>query len=501
LVNFRFFKVLTFMVFAYSCSSFEGGSDQKAKETKTKAPASIVESAKTDFEKSIHQSDGDTRIDGSSTEITRKNQSSKIYFLYGAEHLGLKNYYFDIPVVYNAATKKWITYFLGRGKEFFIRYSERAGRYAPMLGKILEDHGVPRDMIFLAMAESGFVTHAKSHASAVGPWQFIAGTGKRYGLKINWYVDERRDPIKSTIAASKYLKKLYNDFGSWELAHAGYNAGEGKVSRAIKRYKTENFWKIRKGRYFRSETKNYVPKIMALAIIGKNLESFGFKGIEFKDPLDFDEYNVGANTDLMAFAEATGIDFEKIQELNPEIMRWLTPATVESYPLRLPVGSASKVKGCCEKMTFKASEYALYKMKSRSSLKAVARKFKLPITILTELNPIRADRRLKPGTMVTLPFRKGQKFRSKMYADLYEKRRRRRRRRRRGVGYYDRIRIAKHKGKLISNPYQYYVVRKGDTLWDVSRKTGVALNTIIRSNLRLLNGGRMIRAGDRLAIK
>ena len=211
------------------------------------------------------------KIVGSSS-ITNKNAHKRgTFFLYGAEHLELENNYFDFPVKYNKEVKRWIHYFTGKGRGHFLRYAERAGRYAPVMAKILEDAGLPKDLIFLAMAESGFRNTARSWAAAVGPWQFMPYTGRKFGLKINWYLDERRDPIKASIAASKYLSRLYDIFGNWELAAAGYNAGEGKMMRAIKRYKTENFWEIIKGRYLKPETKNYVPKIMALAIIGKIL--------------------------------------------------------------------------------------------------------------------------------------------------------------------------------------------------------------------------------------
>ena len=213
---------------------------------------------------------------GSSSIKYKEANKRHVYFLYGAEHLNLKNYYFDIPVVFNKKVQNWIEYFLVRGRDHFIRYTQRAGRYAPVLGKILEDNGLPRDLIFLAMAESGFHNNAKSWAKAVGPWQFMPFTGRKYGLEVNWYLDERRDPLKSTLAAAQYLDDLYELFGSWELATAAYNAGEGKIGRAIRRYRTRNFWQLLKGRYLRRETKNYVPKIMALAIIGKNLKSFGF---------------------------------------------------------------------------------------------------------------------------------------------------------------------------------------------------------------------------------
>ncbi len=140
----------------------------------------------------------------------------------------------------------------------------------------MADNGLPRDLIYLAMAESGFQNHARSWAKAVGPWQFMPYTGRKFGLNIDWYVDERRDPLKASIAAANYLKTLHNLFGSWELAAAGYNAGEGKIARAIRMYHSKDFWRLTQGRYLRPETKNYVPKIMALAIIGKNLDVFGF---------------------------------------------------------------------------------------------------------------------------------------------------------------------------------------------------------------------------------
>jgi len=229
----------------------------------------------------IQTNKGVSEIIGSSDIDANGKSKQKSYYLFGAEHLNLDNYYFDIPVVYNGQVKKWLNYFLNRGRGFFERYSQRAGRYAPLLSEILAEYGLPRDLIFLAMAESGFQNNAKSWAKAVGPWQFMPYTGKRFGLHIDWYTDERRDPIKATIAAAKYLKRLYQDFESWELAAAAYNAGEGKISRAISRYKTENFWRLTRGRYLKRETKNYVPKIMALAIIGKNLRFFGFGDIDF----------------------------------------------------------------------------------------------------------------------------------------------------------------------------------------------------------------------------
>ena len=443
------------------------------------------------------------RIVGSANIEKPLTHHQKTYFLYGAEHLGLDTYYFDIPIVYNLKVKKWINYFLNRGWEFFERYGGRAGRYAPLMGKILEEHQLPRDLIFLAMAESGFQNNAKSWASAVGPWQFIYGTALRYGLNINWYKDERRDPIKSTIAAAKYLKKLYGDFASWELAAAAYNAGEGKVSRAINRYRTENFWDISRGRHLRRETKNYVPKIMALAIIGKNLKAFGIEDMDFHEPLDFEEIKLEGMTDLYQVASNINLEFRELQRLNPELLRWFTPPG-EIYHLRVPVGYSSRWKKCCgeNKEHLLATDFMEYKVKGRrTALVHVARKFRIKkrhLYVLQELNPsLPKDRSLKQGQVVLLPFKKGQNLRSNMYADLYERPRRSVRRRRR---YGRRIRLAMRRGQKIANPKEYYTVKKGDSLWTVAQKYRLSLDTLIVSNLKIVKR-RRIRAGDRLIVR
>ncbi len=439
-----------------------------------------------------------SRILGSANIEDPRQHARKTYYLYGAEHLKLENYYFDFPVVYNKAVQKWIHYFLNRGRGFFERYSARAGRYAPLMGKILEEEGLPRDLIFLAMAESGFQNKAKSWAKAVGPWQFMPYTGKRYGLEVNWYIDERRDPIKATVAASKYLKKLYNDFGAWELAAAAYNAGEGKMSRAIRRYGTENFWRLRRGRYLKSETKNYVPKIMALAIIGKNLKTFGFDDIEFHDPLDFEEIVVPGNTDLIELSKDLGIRFEDLHYINPEIMRWYIPSHIKEYRLRIPVGK-KELWSSLDPMLYQAEFFQTYKIRGRHSrLSDVAKKFKVKKYVMRDLNPdYSSDKIMARGAMVKLPFRVGQDGKEPMYADLYEKPRKSVLRKRR---YNYRIRLAKKRGTRITNPKEYYIVKRGDSLWSVARKTGTSLDTLIVSNLNLIQK-RRIREGDKLVVR
>lgn len=463
--------------------------EQQVKEGTTRIQTHLIDEKVPFCENCIIGSIGDEEL---------KNSSKKIYFLYGAEHLNLTNYYFDIPVVYNRATRKWINYFTGRGRKHFQRYAERAGRYAPVLSKILNDEGLPRDLIYLSMAESGFQNAARSWAKAVGPWQFMPFTGKKFGLEVGFYLDERRDPLKATVAASKYLRYLNNMFGSWELAMAGYNAGEGKIGRAIRRYKTRSFWEIRRWRYLKAETKNYVPKIMALAIIGKNLTHFGFDEVEFESPLDFEEIAVPANSDLYRVGEAIGIDFEVVKSYNPELLRWQTPPHGKGYTLRVPVGKKAVWKNRADSTNVAAVDYKTYNLRGHASLYNVGRKFKVPLKVLSKLNNLPGRKRLYPKTTVLLPFRSNHNQRKvRLYADLYEKPRRSVRRRR---TYQRWIKRGKRAGKKISNPSQFYTVKKGDTLWHIARKTGVNINTIIRSNYKLVKR-RMILPGDKLAIR
>lgn len=414
-----------------------------------------------------------------------------------AQELGLVNTKFDFPVTWNKQTAMWVKFFTGRGRKHFVNYTQRAGRYAPVLSKIMADNGLPRDLIYLAMAESGFQNHARSWAKAVGPWQFMPATGKKFGLNIDWYVDERRDPLKATIAAANYLKTLHGLFGSWELAAAGYNAGEGKIARAIRMYHTKDFWNLTKGRYLRPETKNYVPKIMALAIIGKNLDVFGFNDIKFDPALDYEEIMIKGNADLYEVAEVLELDFEELKRYNPEVTRWQIPPYLESYPLRVPVGAKDAWDEYKDKDSVIADSYKTYVTNGQSSLDHISRKFKVPVDVLEELNPETPKSKLSPKTIVYLPFREDHSLRADMYADIYEKSSKKVRRSRRN----DRmIATYEKKGKLIKNPSVFYTVKKGDTLWRVAQRTGVPMSTIIRTNRHIIKR-RSILPGDRLAIR
>jgi membrane-bound lytic murein transglycosylase D len=435
-------------------------------------------------------------INGAATVDGAGQYKGKTYFLQGAEELNLENNYFDIPVVYNDQVKKWMDYFLNRGRGFFERYTERAGRYAPILGAILEEHGLPRDLIFLAMAESGFNTSAKSWAAAVGPWQFMPATGRTYGLEQDWYKDERRDPIKATVAAARYLTKLYGDFGSWEVAAAAYNAGEGKLSKAIVKYKSEDFWDISKGRYLKAETKDYVPKIMALAIIGKNLKSFGFDDVEFHEPLDFDEVTVKPATDLVKLSESLGVEFEEIQRLNPEVLRWFTPPNADNYKLRIPPNTAEKFAQCCSKLDLVAKDFQEFVIPKKMSVAEISKKFKLRKNyVLTALNNVSENAVFSKGESVKLPFRIGELVSpsNNLYADLYEKPRREVLRKNHRNRRYARSSSRK-------KDVRYYTVKKGESLFTVAQKHGISVKRLIASNNEIKKT-KKVSAGVKLIIK
>ena len=239
---------------------------------------------------------------------------------------------------------------------------------------------------------------------------------------------------------------------------------------------------------------------MALAIIGKNLKAFGFDEIDFHDPLDFEEISVPGGIDLVTFAKDLGIDFEDIQYLNPEVLRWFTPPNKKEYTLRIPAGLKETYTQCCSKNEYKAVAFQKYKVRGRkSTLNDVAKKFKIKKApyVLSSLNNYPSRKRLRKGIVVFLPFRDGQSRKAPMYADLYEKPRKAVVRRK---NYRRRIRVAKARGKKIMNPSRWYTVQRGDSLWSVARKTKTNLDTLIVSNLTILNR-RQIRAGDKLIIR
>jgi len=310
---------------------------------------------------------------------------------------GRRKIQFSIPVVENERVRYFVDYFCGKKRGFFETALARSGRYIPMMAGILQEEGLPEDLVYLSLIESGFSPQAFSRAKAVGPWQFIHSTGLRYGLKINGWVDERRDPVKSTRAAAAYLKDLHLQFGEWFLAAAAYNAGERKLEQAMHRSQTDNFWHLSQKTYLKSETRNYVPKFIAAALVASMPEKYGFGEIAYESPMEYDEVVLEKPLRLETIAQLAKTTVKVIKELNPALLRNVTPPNETGFVLRLPAGSGE---------TF-AQAYALspdsgklkvvtHKVKKGETLLSIAKTYGQRVSQLMELNGLR-NRQVRVG--------------------------------------------------------------------------------------------------------
>ena len=316
---------------------------------------------------------------------------------------------YNIPVVYDQAVQSHIRFFNTSIRDRFEQWLLRLNRYRPMVEDIFAEFDLPSDLVHLSLVESGFNPYAYSRAKATGPWQFMKGTGQIYGLRIDHYVDERRDPIKSTIAAARYLRDLYDLFGTWPLAMAAYNAGEGKVQRALNKAQAESFSEISRTKLIRPETKHYVPRIMAATIIARNPDQYGFNPIAVA-PHEFEEVIVTRPLHFRAISNVTGIPYSELRLLNPELRRDATPPGETAYHLKVPVGTSSKVRKLLERVpthTFpklpperpqvrqirqarqsKVVSSHRYRVRRGDTLEKISRRFGIPIQTLKSHNNI-----------------------------------------------------------------------------------------------------------------
>ena len=310
---------------------------------------------------------------------------------------------YNVPIVMDSSVQAHIRFFNVSIRNRFEQWLFRLSRYRPIVDNIFSEFHLPSDLVFLSLVESGFNPHAYSRAKATGPWQFMKGTAKIYGLRVDSYVDERRDPIKSTIAAARYLRDLYDLFGTWPLAMAAYNAGEGKVMRALRKAQAKSFTEISKTRLIRRETKEYVPRFMAATIIAKNPERYGFSQAS-SETHEFEEVIVTRPLHFHAIANATGVPYEELRLLNPELRRDATPPGDKTYLLKVPVGSKTKVDELLDRVpTYKfprqkrnarfASKDSSrndssrwYKVRVGDTLGKLAKRFRIPLSTLKARN-------------------------------------------------------------------------------------------------------------------
>ncbi len=308
----------------------------------------------------------------------------------------------DLPIELNEPVLSCIDLYQGRLREWFETALSRGQKYLPHIREVFAEEGIPQDLAYVALVESAFKTTAYSRAKAKGVWQFVSATGKRYGLAVDWWVDERSDPEKATRAAARYLKDLHGLFGDWNLALAGYNAGEGKVLRAMQRYRTDDFWKLRQTRGLRRETKNYVPLIHAAIVLAKAPERYGF--VVTPDALpDFERVPIEGAIDLRVIAECAGEPVEGIRALNPELRRLATPAD-RTFALRVPPGRAETVATCVAELPLeKRVSFRKHVVRRGQTLSGIARANGVAARDVAEANGLALQSRLRPGTELIVP--------------------------------------------------------------------------------------------------
>ncbi len=385
----------------------------------------------------------------------------------------------DIPLALNSKVEYFLYYFQTSGKPSFSKWLSRSARYIPMMKEILKREGMPEDLVYVAMIESGFQMHARSWANAVGPWQFISDTGRRYSLRIDQWIDERKDPVKATTAAALYLKELYGLFkGDWYLATAGYNAGENKILRAISMYNTSDFWELSRGSYLKRETKEYVPKLLAAAIIAKDPARYGFTDIAYLTPIEYDTVTIPSRTNLDLAAKLSGTTYESIKELNPDLRHWCTPPNYPGFQLKIPKGSKQQfeteyAKVPEDKRFTERVLYSRYQARKKDSLKSIARRFGTSPAVLAELNGINAKSRIA-GKSLVIPVKQTVDF---------------------GHEGQTSGSATAAKGSFA----KYYTVKSGDTLSSISKRFNVSTKMLsawnkIKTTVALKPGRRIIIA-------
>ncbi len=400
---------------------------------------------------------------------------------------------YDIPVELNDAVVAYVRFFQTDAREHFAHWLARSGKFLPMMRQILEKQGVPLDLVYLSMIESGFNAYAYSFAKAAGLWQFMVGTSSRYGLTTNFWVDERRDPIKATVAASKYLKDLQARFhGDWYLAWAGYNAGEGKVDRAIRNESTRDFWMMmKKGRTLRAETKHYVPKLIAAALIAKHPERFGFAGVQFEVPWDTEDAFVSDSTDLQVIAKAAGIDFETVRELNPELRRFCTPPG--GWTIRLPRGARDRFLAEYAKLgPGERLAFTEHKVEKGEPLAKIARAYGVPESAILRTNGLKSFKQVKIGKVLVIPMQQS-KLGLLAGAQLED-----RRPRGRTVSKALTAAAAARPAPVGSDQYR---VRPGDSLWTIAARFSTTVDRLKRINGLTGSRAKALQVGQTLAVK
>jgi membrane-bound lytic murein transglycosylase D len=382
---------------------------------------------------------------------------------------------YDIPVEINARVLSIIEMFQTEKREWFQEALERGSPYLPLFRQILAEEGIPQDLVYLAMVESAFKTRAVSRAGARGMWQFISGTGRLYGLRRDYWVDDRFDPEKATRAAAKHLKDLYEEFDDWYLAMAAYNCGPRRIERAIRRSGERDFWTLARRRFLPRETRSYVPLILAATVIAKNPETYGFSA-PADGPLEYDVVELDHPVDLETAAKSAGATTDDLKLLNPELRHWVTPLDRDAYSLRVPKGTGTTFEEAIAAIPEEERvKFGVHVVRRGDTLSGIAHRYGTSVAALTAANRISARSLIHPGQTLTVPIPPGA---------LSSRRR-----------YFETSREAYAEGNQ-----QIYVVVRGDTLGAIAQSFRMSLralrelNDIPASSSRIHPGQKLVVA-------
>jgi membrane-bound lytic murein transglycosylase D len=357
-----------------------------------------------------------------------------------------------LRLVRNERVSKWIFYFTGKGRKTFELWMERGEIYRPLIESALDQHELPRELFYLAMIESGFSSSAKSSAGAVGPWQFIRGTGRRYGLSIDYWVDERKDFVRSTEAACQYLSHLYGIFQDWNLAMAAYNSGEFRVQATVRRSGSRDFWELKLPR----QTRDYVPKMMAATIIASNLEEFGFS-LPKARPFQYEDLSLKEAADLSLLSRKGNIPLKTLRKMNPQLLRWCTPPDRGEYVLHVPKGKSRPLGKTLATLSRQEQiRFRKHRVKKGETLYDIAKGYGTTVKAITRQNGIQNPRLLRAGSQIVVPIHPDIPFRPSQNGGVAS--------------------AAEKMLPSLSTPLgmgkSLYTVRKGENLSVIARKLG-----------------------------